>query len=264
MSNILETILSTKHAEIAARLQHESLSDLAARATAVTAPTRGFVKALRDAAANQRPGVIAEIKKASPSKGVIRAQFDPVAIAKSYAKHGATCLSVLTDEAYFQGSDAYLEAVVQAVNLPTIRKDFIVHPYQVYEARCLGADCVLLIVAALDQKELMELYNLAHELSLDVLIEVHDAAELERALALQPKLIGINNRNLKTFATTTQTTLDLLADMPSDTTVVTESGISTRADVDAMLEHEVYCFLIGEAFMRAPEPGVALAELFKP
>ena len=263
MSTILDTIIATKHEEVAARKSQTSVDALREQ-IAAAAPTRGFTAALQSAASQATPGVIAEIKKASPSKGVIREHFEPVAIAQSYAEHGATCLSVLTDEQYFQGSDQYLTAVRDAVTLPIIRKDFTVDDYQVYEARALGADCILLIAAALNIMRLTVLNQLAKGLGLDVLIEVHNKTELEAALSLQPTLIGINNRNLKTFETTLQTTIDLLPHIPQGITVVTESGISNRNDVAAMRSHDVHCFLVGEAFMRAEEPGVALAELFYP
>ena len=224
--------------------------------------TKGFISALQQRASQQQAGIIAEIKKASPSKGVIRADFDPVAIAQSYASAGATCLSVLTDQQYFQGHDNYLVQVGQAVSLPLLRKDFTIDEYQVYEARAIGADCILLIVSALSAEQLHQLHTLAASLELDVLIEVHDAAELETALALKPKLIGINNRNLKTFTTELKTTIDLLPQIPGDVTVVTESGISRIEDVKLMQQHEVFCFLVGEAFMRADQPGDELSKLF--
>ncbi len=206
--------------------------------------------------------MIAEIKKASPSKGVIRENFDPAAIAISYAEHNATCLSVLTDEKYFQGSDEYLKMVRACVDLPIIRKDFTIDAYQVYEARALGADCILLIVSALDQENLKALYQLATDIGLDVLIEIHDGAELSRALELSPSLVGINNRNLKTFTTSLHTTINLLKHIPEHVTVVTESGIANAEDVALMNSHDIYCFLVGEAFMREKNPGRALQELF--
>jgi len=261
MSNILEQILATKAEEIQQRQAQISLAELKQRI--LKAPqTKGFVSALQQRASQQQAGIIAEIKKASPSKGVIRADFDPVAIAQSYASAGATCLSVLTDEQYFQGHDNYLVQVGGAVSLPLLRKDFTIDEYQVYEARAIGADCILLIVSALSAEQLNQLHTLAASLELDVLIEVHDAAELETALALKPKLIGINNRNLKTFTTELKTTIDLLPQIPSDVTVVTESGISRIEDVKLMQQHEVFCFLVGEAFMRADEPGDELSKLF--
>jgi indole-3-glycerol phosphate synthase len=263
MSTILDRIIATKKTELAQRTVQCSQKEIEARLAAATLATpRGFVNGLREQALRRQPGVIAEIKKASPSKGVIRADFDPVAIAKDYAAHGATCLSVLTDEEYFQGSDAYLLAVREAVALPIIRKDFTIDPYQIYEARLMGADCVLLIASALSAEQLKSLYAVAQDLGLDALIEVHDREELEVALALEPTLIGINNRNLKTFETSLETTLDMLSVIPQQVTVVTESGIANNTDVARMLDRDVFCFLVGEALMRAPSPGLALAELF--
>lgn len=223
---------------------------------------RAFIRALRKKIAAGEAGVIAEIKKASPSKGVLREDFDPAAIASDYAAHGAACLSVLTDIDFFQGADAYLQAARGACALPVLRKDFVVDPYQIYEARVLGADCILLIVAALDDAQLTSLYALATELGMDVLVEIHDAAELKRALRLDLDMVGINNRNLRTFETSLQTTIDLLKDIPEEVLVVTESGIHARADVALMREHDVHAFLVGEAFMRADSPGEKLAELF--
>ena len=261
MSDILKKIIATKREEVAAAKQVTSVDELRGR-IAGAPPTRGFVAQLQQAALNKRPGVIAEIKKASPSKGVIRADFDPTAIAKSYAEHGATCLSVLTDEQYFQGANQYLVDARAAVDLPVIRKDFIIDEYQIYEARALGADCILLIVAALDIMRLTVLHQTAKGVGLDVLIEVHNKSELDAALSLQPSLIGINNRNLKTFETSLDTTIDLLPHIPDNVIVVTESGIATQADVDRMRANDVHCFLVGEAFMRAEEPGEALRRLF--
>ncbi len=260
MSDILDKIIATKHIEVAQRKTKTSIDDLRRQAEMVSAP-RGFTDKLANAARDKRPGVIAEIKKASPSKGVIREHFDPVSIAKSYADAGASCISVLTDKNYFQGAERYLVAARDAVDLPVIRKDFMVDEYQIYESRALGADCILLIVAALNIMQLTVLHQLAKGLGMDVLIEVHDQTELEAALSLQPRLIGINNRNLKTFETSLDTTLNLLPHIPSNVTVVTESGISTRADVELMRAHEVHCFLVGEAFMRAEVPGEALKNL---
>ena len=260
---ILDRIIATKRTEL---VQRKSVSSSASLETAISqaslANPLGFVAALRKQAAAKKPGVIAEIKRASPSKGVIRANFDPVAIAKDYALNGATCLSVLTDEEYFQGSDTYLREVREAVELPIIRKDFTIDPYQIYEARLMQADCILLIASALSDADLASLYATAKDLGLDALIEVHDRSELDVALKLDPNLIGINNRNLKTFDTSLNTTLDLLAQIPAQTTVVTESGISTRQDIETMISRGVYCFLVGEAFMRQPSPGAALTELF--
>ncbi len=258
--SILDEILAHKRVEVAERRSRTPRSTLDARIQDAATP-RGFASTLADAA-KRGAGVIAEIKKASPSKGVIRERFDPPAIARSYAAGGAACLSVLTDERYFQGSDAYLEQVRVAVELPLLRKDFIVDEYQIFEARALGADCVLLIVSALDVMQLTVFSQCARNLGLDVLIEVHDAAELEAALSLGPDMVGINNRNLKTFETSLDTTLDLLAQVPDGVLVVTESGIHNRADVERMLSHGVHAFLIGEAFMRAEDPGAALQGLF--
>lgn len=259
---ILDEILAHKRTEVAERQRVRSLDSLRAEAEACP-PTRGFADALERKVLAGASGVIAEIKKASPSKGVIREAFDPVSIARSYAKGGAACLSVLTDERYFQGHDDYLEAARAAVDLPVLRKDFVVDAYQLYEARALGADCVLLIAAALDAQQLTTLHEAATALGLDVLVEVHDGEELDSALKIGPRLIGINNRNLKTFETRLETTYGLLPAIPDNVTVVTESGIASRDDVDAMRQRGVHCFLVGEAFMRAPDPGAALAEMFR-
>lgn len=261
MSTILDQIMLRKREEVAARRKRHSLKDQEEFARAAD-PVRGFTRALQTAIAAGRPGVIAEIKKASPSKGVIRADFHPAAIAASYQRGGASCLSVLTDIDYFQGSDDYLKQARAACDLPVIRKDFLCDPYQVIEARAIGADCVLLIVAALSDAQLQELHACALEQGMDVLIEVHDRAELLRMLPLGNPLVGINNRNLHTFDVTLQTTLDLLKDIPADRTVITESGILGRDDVARMRDRDVHGFLVGEAFMRAPEPGEKLAELF--
>ncbi|OUT98852.1 MAG: indole-3-glycerol-phosphate synthase [Gammaproteobacteria bacterium TMED30] len=261
MSNILEQILATKREEIDLRRtlvpEQQLLDKMADGHTPL-----GFVSALQRRASEQKPGVIAEIKKASPSKGVIRADFNPAAIATSYATANATCLSILTDEQYFQGHDDFLREVRQVVTLPLLRKDFTIDAYQVYEARAMGADCILLIVSALKPADLRDLYALAQSVGLDVLIEVHDAEELAIALTLGPDLIGINNRNLKTFNTNLETTIDLLSNIPAGVVVVTESGISTVADVSRMQANNVHCFLVGEAFMRATDPGQALSDLF--
>jgi indole-3-glycerol phosphate synthase len=259
--DVLKKILRRKIEEISASVKQESLSALSQRATQAS-PPRGFVNAMQQRVARGESAVIAEIKKASPSKGVIREHFDPPAIARSYAEGGAACLSVLTDKDFFQGSAQYLTEARNACELPVIRKDFLIDQYQIYEARAMGADCVLLIVAALGDAMLAELYGLAHHLDMDVLIEVHDGEELERAMQLSPALIGINNRDLRTFDVTLQTTLDLLDRIPDDVMVVTESGILSRADVSLMREHNVNAFLVGEAFMRAESPGQTLAELF--
>lgn len=258
---ILQNIVARKHEEVAERLQQRSLAELEQLAAAAS-PARGFAKAIQDAAAAQRPGVIAEIKKASPSKGVLREDFQPAEIAASYEAGGAVCLSVLTDVDFFQGHDDYLQQARAACSLPVIRKDFMVDPYQIVEARALGADCVLLIAACLDDVQMGELAATARQYGLDVLVEVHDAVELERGLKLDTPLIGINNRNLHTFEVTLDTTLELIPQIPRNKTLVTESGILHRTDVELMLAHEVYGFLVGEAFMRAANPGQELKRLF--
>ena len=254
---ILERILEVKRGEIAAAKQRVPQAEQEALARAAP-PPRDFVGALRA----KRPAVIAEIKRASPSRGVLRADFDPAAIARSYEKCGASCMSVLTDVTFFQGAPEHLTAAREACSLPALRKDFVVDPYQVFESRSLGADCILLIVACLSREELRSLENLAHGLGMAVLVEVHDAQELDAALALQTPLIGINNRNLHSFETRLQTTLDLLPRVPAERIVVTESGIGTPADVALLRERGVNAFLVGEAFMRAPDPGAALSQLF--
>jgi indole-3-glycerol phosphate synthase len=259
--DILRRILARKAEEIAERSAHTPIEELRHRAAAAPAP-RGFVNAIRARIATGKPAVIAEIKKASPSKGILRADFHPVEIAQSYERHGATCLSVLTDVDFFQGSDEHLREARAACSLPVLRKDFTIDPYQVYEARALGADCILLIVAALGDTQMRELAALATELGMDVLVEVHDAHELDRALVLNTPLIGINNRDLRTFAVRLETTLDLLPRISKDHIVVTESGILTPADVARMRRHDVNAFLVGEAFMKAADPGERLAELF--
>ena len=261
MSDILEEILSVKREEVAAALRKRSLAEIRADAQRAAKP-RDFLGALRLKIQHGLPAVIAEIKKASPSKGVLRADFDPVDIAMSYEKHGAACLSVLTDEQFFQGSADYLVAARDHCGLPILRKDFLVDPYQVYEARAMGADCVLLIVAALAQRNMLELENIALDLGMAVLVEVHDAQELERALALRTPLLGINNRSLRSFETRLETTLDLLASIPPGRLVVTESGILARADVAHMRAAGVGAFLVGEALMRAVDPGVELRKIF--
>lgn len=259
---VLRKIIARKWEEIAERKTKVSLNDLKQQAAAQL-PARGFVAAIEHKIAQGQSGVIAEIKKASPSKGVIRENFIPAELARAYELGGAACLSVLTDVDFFQGADAYLQQARAAVSLPVIRKDFLVDEYQIYEARALGADCVLLIVAALDSGKLKELNALAKDIGLDVLVEVHDQAELDIALELPNKLIGINNRNLHTFDVTLDTTYQLLSQIGSERIVVTESGILAPADVQAMRDHNVHAFLVGEAFMRAPDPGVALAEFFQ-
>ncbi|OEC33432.1 indole-3-glycerol phosphate synthase [Pseudomonas cuatrocienegasensis] len=264
LPTVLEKILARKAEEVAERRALVSLADLEAEARQADAP-RGFARALLEQAKRKAPAVIAEIKKASPSKGVLREDFDPAAIAASYAAGGATCLSVLTDIDFFQGADRYLQQARDACALPVIRKDFMIDPYQVVEARALGADCILLIVSALDDGQMAELAATAKAFDLDVLVEVHDGDELERALkTLDTPLIGVNNRNLHTFDVSLETTLDLLPRIPRDRLVVTESGILNRADVELMEISEVYAFLVGEAFMRAENPGAELERLFFP
>ena len=259
--DILKKIVARKHEEIAERRARVSQAQLTEGLAGVGAP-RGFVNALQAKVDAGLPAVIAEIKKASPSKGVLREDFRPAEIARSYAQGGAACLSVLTDIDFFQGADRYLQQARAACSLPVIRKDFIVDPYQVVEARAIAADCILLIAACLDDVQLHGLNDLAHELGMDVLIEVHDGDELERALRTGNHLIGINNRNLRTFEVSLQTTLELLGRIPEGRLVVTESGILAPEDVRLMREHEVHAFLVGEAFMRAEDPGARLAELF--
>ncbi|QXG40513.1 indole-3-glycerol phosphate synthase TrpC [Pseudomonas viridiflava] len=261
---VLEKILARKAEEIAARRAVVSLAELEQQAAAAD-PARGFARALIEQARKKQPAVIAEIKKASPSKGVIRENFQPAEIAKSYQSGGATCLSVLTDIDFFQGSDQYLRDARAACNLPVIRKDFMIDPYQIVEARALCADCVLLIVSALDDVQMAELASVAKNVGLDVLVEVHDGDELDRALkTLDTPLVGINNRNLHTFNVSLETTLDLLPRVPRDRLVITESGILNRADVELMEISDVYAFLVGEAFMRAEHPGTELQRLFFP
>ncbi len=263
---ILKKIIARKHQEVAERSAKVSIADLKAQIEAQkggdTDP-RGFVASMEKALSEGRSAVIAEAKKASPSKGLLRDPFVPAEIAASYEQGGASCLSVLTDADYFQGSEAYLQQARAACALPVIRKDFIVDPYQVYEARAIGADCILLIVAALEDQQMAELNNLAQELGMDVLIEVHGKEELERMLPLGNRLVGINNRNLHTFEVTLENTYELLEMIPEDRIVVTESGIHSSDDVAAMRQHNVNSFLVGEAFMRAEEPGSKLQELFK-
>jgi indole-3-glycerol phosphate synthase len=259
--DILQKILAVKREEVAEASRAVPIEALRERARAVDRP-RDFVGAIRGRIAKGRPGVIAEIKKASPSKGVLREDFRPAMIARSYARHGAACLSVLTDRQFFQGSSEFLVEARAACALPVLRKDFIVDAYQVWEARAMGADCILLIVAALGLPELRELEALALDLGMAVLVEVHDAVELEAALQLATPLVGVNNRNLRSFETRLETTLDLLPRIPEGRIVVTESGILGPEHVALMRSHAVHAFLVGEAFMRAPDPGAELERLF--
>ena len=259
--DVLLRIIRHKAREVVERAERTPLRVLGELAEA-QAPACGFAAALRSRIAAGEPAVIAELKKASPSKGVLREDFDPDAIARDYAAGGAAALSVLTDETFFQGADRHLSQARAASGLPVLRKDFVIDAWQVYEARALGADCILLIVAALGDAQLNELAALATHLGMDVLVEVHDAAELERAAHLEPLLLGINNRDLRTFETTLDTTLGLLDRIPAGRTVITESGIHTRTDVARMREAGVHGFLVGEAFMRAERPGAKLRELF--
>jgi indole-3-glycerol phosphate synthase len=265
MSDILNKILAVKADEVAAAKKYRDLHSLRREVetdTELRGKLRGFEAGLRRSIEAGRAGVIAEVKKASPSKGVLRADFQPAAIAESYAKGGASCLSVLTDVQFFQGSTDYLKQARAACELPVIRKDFLVDLYQVYEARAMGADAILLIVAALDHGLMAELEACAQELGMDVLVEVHDADELNAALRLKTRLLGINNRNLRTFEVTLDTTLGLLPTIPAERLVVTESGILAPADVKRMRDANVHAFLVGEAFMRAPDPGTELRRLF--
>ena len=261
MSDILDKINAAKREEVAAAQRRMPLAAMRADAESRVL-TRDFVGALRARVAEGDPAVIAEIKKASPSKGVIRADLVPADIAQSYAEGGAACLSVLTDKQFFQGSVDYLKQARASVGLPVLRKDFLIDPYQVYESRSMGADCILLIAASLDDGLMAEMEAIALSLDMAVLVEVHDRAELQRALKLRTPLVGINNRDLRTFEVTLDTTLTLMADMPADRLLVTESGIVDKADVERMRSAGVHAFLVGEAFMRAEEPGQALADLF--
>jgi indole-3-glycerol phosphate synthase len=264
LPTILEKILARKVAEVSERRLLCSLAELEQMARVADAP-RGFAAALQERVARKEAAVIAEIKKASPSKGVLREDFNPAELAKSYQRGGAACLSVLTDIDFFQGADSYLQQARAACSLPVIRKDFMIDPYQIVEARALGADCVLLIVSALNDTQMAELASVAKDVGLDVLVEVHDGDELERALkTLDTPLIGINNRNLHNFAVSLDVTLDLLPRVPRDRLLITESGILNRADVELMQISEVHAFLVGEAFMRAQDPGAELQRLFFP
>ena len=266
MSDILDKIVATKKIEVSNCLKRASLANQREIAEASNQDPllkpRGFIRAIENKIADGKAGVITEIKKASPSKGILRENFKPAEIAQSYEQHGAACLSVLTDLDYFQGCNAYLQEARAACSIPVLRKDFTIDPYQVYEARAIGADAILLIVACLELNQMRDLEACAHDLGLDVLVEVHNAPELELALELKTPLLGINNRNLKTFEVTLQTTLSLLSMVPSSKTLVTESGILSRSDVQLMRENQINAFLVGEAFMRAADPGAALSELF--
>jgi indole-3-glycerol phosphate synthase len=261
MSDILNQIVEVKRQEIAAAVQRKSLAAMRADAESRVL-TRDFVGALREKISAGQAAVIAEIKKASPSKGVLREEFIPADIAQSYAEHGAACLSVLTDRQFFQGQPDFLKQARASCQLPVLRKDFMIDPYQIYESRAMGADAILLIAACLADAQMAELEAIARSLDMAVLVEVHDAPELARALKLKTPLVGINNRNLRTFEVSLQTTLSMLKDVPPDRLLVTESGILERADVLRMREASVHAFLVGEAFMRARDPGAALAELF--
>ncbi len=261
MSDILNKIVAVKREEIAAAIKRKSFATMRADAESRVL-TRDFVGALRAKIKAGQAAVIAEVKKASPSKGVLREEFIPADIAQTYEEHGAACLSVLTDRQFFQGETDFLKQARASCSLPVLRKDFMVDPYQIYESRAMGADCILLIAACLDDAQMSELEAIALSLDMAVLVEVHDAPELARALKLKTPLIGINNRNLRTFEVSLETTLAMRQDVPADRLLVTESGIQGRADVQRMREAGVHAFLVGEAFMRAPDPGAALAELF--
>ena len=261
MSDILTKIVAVKREELAVLLRQKPLAAVRADAES-RLQTRDFVGALRQKISAGKPAVIAEVKKASPSKGVLRADFIPADIAQSYAEFGAACLSVLTDHQFFQGSIEYLKQARASCGLPVLRKDFMVDAYQIYESRVVGADCILLIAAILDDQQMKDMEALAMSLDMAVLVEVHDAAELERALKLKTPLIGINNRNLKTFEVSLDTTFELMGRLPADRVLVTESGIASPADVKRLRDAKINAFLVGEAFMRAEEPGQALAELF--
>ena len=261
MADILEKIVEVKHQEVQAARKRKSLEAVRTDAQSRVL-TRDFVGAMRSKVAAGQAAVIAEVKKASPSKGVLRPDFIPADIAQSYAEHGAACLSVLTDQSFFQGCADYLKQARASCDLPVLRKDFMVDAYQIYESRAMGADCILLIAACLDDAQMRDLEALALSLNMAVLIEVHDGAELDRALALRSPLLGINNRNLKTFEVSLDTTLGLQARVPADRLLITESGIATAADVQRMRQAGIHAFLVGEAFMRADEPGLALEQLF--
>ena len=260
--DILKKIVARKHEEISESIKRVPLERMIELSANADSP-RGFYKALKIKVDNRESGVIAEIKKASPSKGILREDFEPVEIAQSYESGGASCLSILTDRDFFQGDPLYLIKARAAVSIPVIRKDFIIHPYQVYESRAIGADCILLIASCLDDDELKNLSDIATSLGMDSLIEVHDYEEMKRALKLDPPLLGINNRNLRNFEVTLQTTIDLLSQISDDKLVITESGIKNKQDVELMHRHNVFSFLIGEAFMRESNPGQKLKEFFE-
>jgi len=260
--DILKQIVSRKQEEIAESINRVPIERMIELTSNADSP-RGFYNALNSKVLKRHSGIIAEIKKASPSKGVLRKNFDPVEIAQSYESGGATCLSILTDRDFFQGDPQYLIKARAAVSIPVIRKDFIIHPYQVYESRAIGADCILLIASCLEDDELMNLSGIATSLGMDTLVEVHDSEELHRALKLDLPLLGINNRNLRNFEVSLQTTIDLISDIGDDKLIITESGIKTKLDVDLMHQHNVFGFLIGEAFMRDSNPGQKLKELFE-
>jgi len=260
-ASVLDEIIAHKATEVAEAKAERSFAELEAMLPGAD-PVRGFVDALKRRIAERQPAVIAEIKKASPSKGLIREDFDPATHAADYAAHGATCLSILTDVKYFRGANLYLQQGRAACKLPVIRKDFMIDPYQIAESRVLGADCVLLIVAALQHSQLKELAAYAKAISIDILVEVHNREELEVALELDTELIGVNNRNLHTFETSLETTLELAKIAPADKLIITESGIHTAEDVQLMMDNNIFGFLVGESFMRAPEPGAKLEELF--
>ncbi len=266
MSDVLKKILATKQEEVASGRQKISESAFREIAAATlndnSQAPRGFANSIENKISAGKAGVISEIKKASPSRGILRDPFHPSEIAISYENNGAACLSVLTDEQYFQGSNDYLKQARAACTLPVLRKDFMVDPYQIFEARAIGADAILLIVAALSDSQLQEFESVAHELNMDVLVEVHGGDELERALKLKTPLLGINNRNLRTFEVSLQNTIELLPNIPKGKRIVTESGILQKGDVDLMRSHDIHAFLVGEAFMRAADPGKALADLF--
>ena len=259
--DILKKIVARKIEEVASRKQRLPLDVLEEIAGGTEAP-RGFARALQDKVNAKKPAIIAEVKKASPSKGVIREDFKPLEIAQDYAMNGATCLSILTDKDFFQGSEAYLQKARETCPLPILRKDFMIDPYQIHESKALGADCILLIAAILDDEMMHALANLATALGMDVLVESHNAEELTRALTLETTLIGINNRNLRTFETSLETTIELQQMVPDDRLIITESAIHTQSDVKKMLDHDIYSFLVGEAFMKAPSPGQKMRELF--